>query len=283
MSIAAIPLPDPMCPLPVRISEVVRETHDTYTLTTTAANGSGLPPFLPGQFSMVFEFGVGEVPISISGDAEIPGQLVFTIRSVGAVTAALVGHKPGDYLGVRGSFGTAWPLEAARGQDVLLVAGGIGLAPLRPVISHVARHRSDFGRFLLLYGARTPKDLLFRKQLHAWSALPESQVLVTVDCADSRWRGHVGIVTKLFDFVNLRPERTIAMTCGPEIMMRFVIRALRARKLEAGQIYLSMERNMECGIGFCGHCQMGPLFLCKDGPIFAYLQVERWLEGHHEL
>src|SRR5690242_20282974 len=264
MSAASGSLSDPMCPLPVRISEVVRETHDTYTLTTTAATGSRLPSFLPGQFSMISEFAVGEVPISISGDAEIPGQLVYTIRSVGKVTEALVRHKPGDYIGIRSSFGTAWPVEAARGRDVLLVAGGIGLAPLRPVISHIARHRNDYGRFLLLYGARTPKDLLFRKQLHAWSALPETEVLVTVDCANSKWSSHVGVVTKLFDFVSIRPERTTAMMCGPEIMMRFVIRALRALNLDAGQIYLSMERNMKCGIGFCGHCQMGPFFLCKD-------------------
>jgi NAD(P)H-flavin reductase len=165
----------------------------------------------------------------------------------------------------------------------MLVAGGIGLAPLRPVISYIARHRSDYGRFLLLYGARTPKDLLFRKELRAWSTLPETQVLVTVDCGTSKWGGHVGVVTKLLDFVTLHPERTVAMMCGPEIMMCFAIRALRARNLEASQIYLSMERNMKCAIGFCGHCQMGPFFICKAGPVFAYPQVERWMEGHREL
>lgn len=284
MSAALSPLADPMCPAPARISEVVRETHDTYTLTVAAAHGGGgLPTYLPGQFSMVSDFGVGEAPISISGDAELPDALVYTIRSVGKVTEALIRHKPGDYIGIRSPFGTAWPVEAARGRDVLLVAGGIGLAPLRPVISHIARHRSDYGRFLLLYGARTPKDLLFRKQLRAWSALPETQVLVTVDCANSKWNSHVGVVTRLFDFVTIRAERTTAMMCGPEIMMRFVIRALRARNLGTGQIYLSMERNMKCAVGFCGHCQMGPFFVCKDGPVFSYTQVAHWLEGHHEL
>jgi NAD(P)H-flavin reductase len=232
---------------------------------------------------MVSEYGVGEAPISMSGDAGVPGQLVFTIRSVGKVTEALVRHKPGDYIGIRGSFGTAWPVEAARGRDVLLVAGGIGMAPLRPVISHIARHRCDYGRLVVLYGARTPKDLLFRKQLRSWSALPETEVLVTVDCADSKWRGHVGVVTRLFEFVVLRPERTTAMICGPEIMMCFVVRALEARNLQRHQIYLSMERNMKCAIGFCGHCQMGPLFICKDGPVFAYPQVQPWLEDHYEL
>lgn len=276
-------LADPMCPLLVRISEVVRETHDTCTLTTVAANGERLPSFLPGQFSMVSEFGTGEIPISISGDAEMPDQLVYTIRSVGKVSDALIRHKPGDYIGLRGSFGTAWPVKAARGQDLLLVAGGIGLAPLRPVISHIARHRNDYGRFLLLYGARTPKDLLFRKQLRAWGKLHDAQVHITVDGADSKWRGHVGVVTRLFDFAALRPERTIAMTCGPEIMMHFAIRALRARNVVNDRIFLSMERNMKCAVGFCGHCQMGPLFICKDGPVFAYSQVDRWLERHHEL
>ncbi len=283
MSAASLPWADPMCPLPARISGVVRETHDTYTLTTMPAGGTSLPSFLPGQFSMVCEYGAGEVPISISGDAEIPGQLIYTIRAVGKVTEALVKHRPGDYIGIRGSFGTAWPIAGARGRDVLLVAGGIGLAPLRPVISYIARHRSDYGRFVLLYGARTPKDLLFRKELRNWNALPQTEVLVTVDCADSKWRGHVGVVTKLFDFATLRPDRTIAMTCGPEIMMRFVIRALRAKNFESSQIYLSMERNMKCAIGFCGHCQMGPFFICKDGPVFAYSEIERWTEGHHEL
>jgi NAD(P)H-flavin reductase len=283
MSAAAISLADPMCPLPVRISDVVRETPDTYTLTAVAADGAGLPSFLPGQFSMVSEYGVGEVPISISGDPETTGQLIYTIRSVGKVSEALVRHKPGDYIGIRSPFGTAWPVEAARGRDVLLVAGGIGLAPLRPVISHIARHRNEYDRFVLLYGARVPNDLLFRKQLRTWSALPETEVHVTVDCADSKWRGHVGVVTRLFEFATLRPERTIAMMCGPEIMMRFVIQALAARNLEPGQIYLSMERNMKCAIGFCGHCQLGPFFICKDGPVFSYQQVRRWIEGHHEL
>lgn len=273
----------PMCPVPVRISKVIRETHDTYTLTTVPADRVNLPAFLPGQFSMVSELGVGEVPISISGDADVPNQFVYTIRAVGKVTESLVRHKAGDYIGVRSSYGTAWPVDAARGRDVLLIAGGIGLAPLRPVLSHIARHRGDYGRLVVLYGARTPKDLLFRRQFRMWAALPETQILVTVDRGDSEWTGHVGVVTRLLDFASIRPDCTTAMMCGPEIMMHFAIRALESRGLTPSQVFLSMERNMECAVGFCGHCQMGPFFLCKDGPVFALNDIQPWLENHHEL
>lgn len=279
-----IPAHEKMLPIPVRISRIRRETRDTYTLTATPEDGVELPAFLPGQFSMVSELGVGEVPISMSGDAEMSGEYVYTIRAVGKVTECLVKHKAGDYIGVRSSFGTTWPIERAEGRDVLLVAGGIGLAPLRPVLAHIARHRSDYGRLILLYGARTPKDLLFTRQLRTWAALPDTQILVTVDVADTEWTGHVGVVTRLLDLASIsRPDRTVAMMCGPEVMMHFTIRALRARGFEASQIYLSMERNMECAVGFCGHCQMGPFFLCKDGPVFALQDIQSWLENHHEL
>jgi NAD(P)H-flavin reductase len=202
---------------------------------------------------------------------------------VGAVTKALVNHRPGDFIAMRGPFGTSWPIEEAKGEDVLLVAGGIGLAPLRPTIYHILRHRSDYGRLVILYGARSPKELLFRKELREWSAAPDTQVLSTVDYGEPRWRGYVGVVTKLFNFVSLRPERTITMMCGPEIMMRFGIRGLQGRKFPDDRIYLSMERNMKCAVGFCGHCQMGPYFICKDGPVFTYPQMRRWMGDLREL
>lgn len=283
MSMGSAPSLYPMCPIPAQIAEVARETRDTYTLTAIPVDSATLPSFRPGQFSMVSAHGVGEVPLSISGDAGIPDRLTYTIRAIGKATEALVKHKAGDYIGIRSSFGTAWPLEAARERDVLLVAGGIGLAPLRPVICHIASHRSDYGRLFVLYGARSPKELLFRTQLAAWDALPDTQVLTTVDCADPKWRGHVGVVTMLLDFVQLRQERIIAMICGPEIMMRFTVQALRAKNVDVRQIYLSMERNMKCAIGLCGLCQMGPFFICKDGPVFDYAQVQRFLEACHEL
>jgi len=273
-----------MRPELVRIARVIRETADTSTITIEALEGGNLSPFLPGQFSMLYSFGVGEIPVSISSDAGTPDQLSYTIRSIGAVTKALVGRCVGDSIAMRGPFGTSWPMEAAKGGDVLLVAGGIGLAPLRPVIYHIARHRNDYGRLVILYGARSTKDLLFRKESIEWrKLLPDTQVLTTVDYGERSWRGYVGVVTKLFDFVSLRPEGTTTMMCGPEIMMRFALRGLRGRKFPEDRIYLSMERNMKCAVGFCGHCQMGPYFICKDGPVFKYPQMRHWMGDLREL
>lgn len=276
-------LVEPLRPALVRISEVSRETADTCTVITEASNGEALPTFAPGQFSMLYAYGVGEVPVSISGDPAVQNRLVYTIRSVGAVSHALIGSGAGDSIAMRGPFGTSWPVEEAKGRDVLLVAGGIGLAPLRPAIYHIVRNRSDYGRVMILYGARHPRELLFTKQLKAWSALPDTQVLTTVDSGGSSWRGRVGVVTKLFGFARLRPERATVMTCGPEIMMRFVVRELKSRGFDGDQIYLSMERNMKCAVGFCGHCQMGPYFICKDGPVFSYPQIRHWMGGLREL
>ena len=267
---------DPMLPIAVRVASVSAETHDTRTLITEPVNGEPLPAFAPGQFSMLYSYGVGEIPISISGDPAVPNRLVYTIRAVGAVSGALTNRQPGECIAMRGPFGSTWPLEAAQGNDVLLVAGGIGLAPLRPVIYHIARNRDRYGRLAILYGARSPKEMLFTKELKSWSALPDTSVLTTVDSGGSSWRGHVGVVTKLLKYVKLKPEQTVAMTCGPEIMMRFVIRELEARGLAGDRINLSMETNMKCGVGHCGHCQMGPYFMCKDGPVYSYSQVRRW-------
>ena len=276
-------LADPMRPDLVRIAEVNRETADTCTIVTEPSDGDTLPAFAPGQFSMLYAYGVGEVPISISGDPGVPNRLVYTIRSVGAVSQALIGSQAGDSIAMRGPFGTSWPVEQAKGQDVLLVAGGIGLAPLRPAIYHIVRNRSEYGRVTILYGARNPKELLFTKQLKGWAALPNTQILTTVDLGGSSWRGHVGVVTKLFGLTTLQPERTVVMTCGPEIMMRFVVRELKSRGFAGDQIHLSMERNMKCAVGFCGHCQMGPYFICKDGPVFSYPQMRHWMGGLREL
>ncbi len=263
-----------------RVAAVERETHDTFTLTVTPVEGTAFEPFQPGQFSMLYVFGVGELPISISGDPADAERMVYTVRSVGQATHALVSRKPGDVIGVRGPFGTSWPVKEARGKDVLIVAGGIGLAPLRPVIYHVLRNRDDYVRLILLYGARSPRDLLYRKQLAEWGRAPDTQVLVTVDYGGLSWRGHVGVVTTLFRQLRLHPAETVAFICGPEIMMRYVIRMLEARGVAPHDIYLSMERNMKCGAGFCGHCQLGPYFVCKDGPVFSYRQMQPWLDVH---
>jgi len=263
-----------------RVTKVDKETQDTFTLSLEPADGQRLEPFAPGQFSMLYVFGVSELPISISGDPQEADRLTYTVRSVGRATQALVSRQPGQTLRVRSPFGRPWPLEAARGKDVLIVAGGIGLAPLRSVIYHVLRHREDYVRLMVLYGARSPKDLLYRKQLAQWARLPDTQILTTVDYGGTSWRGQVGVVTTLFRYLRLHSAQTVAFICGPEIMMRYVTRQLEARGLPESQIYLSMERNMKCAVGFCGHCQMGPYFVCKDGPIFSYEEMRPWLDRH---
>jgi NAD(P)H-flavin reductase len=271
---------NPMVSDPYRVGQVWKETSDTFTLALEPAHSAASSEFSPGQFSMLYVFGVGELPISISGDPEEPGRLIYTVRSVGQATHALVSRKPGEIVGVRGPFGGCWPLAEARGKDVVLVAGGLGLAPLRPAIYQVLRHREDYGRLIVLYGGRSPRDLLFRKELAAWARQPDTQVLSTVDYGGLSWRGHVGVVTTLFRYVRLQPARTVAMLCGPEIMMRFVTRELESRGLQESDIYLSMERNMKCAVGFCGHCQYGRYFICKDGPVFPYSRVRSLLEKH---
>ncbi len=262
-----------MLPVVARVAQVRKETYDTFTLAVEADDGRPLPAFAPGQFSMLYVFGNGELPISISGDPEDSARRLYTVRSVGKTTQALVNSRPGDAVGLRGPYGSHWPLKAARGKDVLIVAGGIGLAPLRPAIYSILRHRADYHRLVILYGARSPRDLIFSRQLAEWGRLPDTQVLSTVDYGGLSWHGHVGVVTGLFRYVRLQPFHTVALICGPEIMMRYAIWELEARGLPPGDLYLSLERNMKCGIGFCGHCQYGPSFICKDGPIFPYHQV----------
>jgi len=271
---------DPMLPHPYLVQSVSKETADTFTLKLAPEEKSNGSSFRPGQFSMLWVFGVGELPISISGNPAEHKHLTYTVRSVGQATNALVTQRVGAGVGVRGPYGTGWPVDAARGRDVIIVAGGIGLAPLRPVIYEVLHHREDFGRLVVLYGARSPHDLLYRQELAAWARQRETQVLVTVDYGGMSWRGHVGVVTTLFKYARLKPAQSVAMVCGPEIMMRFVARELISHGLSRNDVYLSMERNMKCAVGFCGHCQYGPHFICKDGPVFPYTQMRPLLEKY---
>ncbi len=282
MTVTATASNQPMLPQPYTVQHVFKETADTFTLTLRPLNGAKASGFLPGQFSMLWVFGVGEVPISISGDPADHQQLVYTVRSVGKATHALVSQAVGEAVGMRGPFGKGWPVTEAEGRDVVMIAGGIGLAPLRPVIYEILNNRDKYGRIVVLYGARSPRDLLYRKELMEWARQRDTQVLVTTDVGGPSWRGHVGVVTSLFKHAKLQPERSVALTCGPEIMMRFAARDLQTLGLERENIYLSMERNMKCAVGFCGHCQYGPHFICKDGPIFPYEQVGHLL-GKHEL
>jgi NAD(P)H-flavin reductase len=277
-----IQVADPMRPRPFVVRKNRVETHDTFTLELEPADGQSGFAFRPGQFNMVYLFGVGEVPVSISGDPANQTLLVHTIRAVGTVTRALQKVRRGDPIGIRGPYGTHWPVEEATGNDVLIVAGGIGLAPLRPVMYHVHSHREKFGKVVLLYGARTPEDLLFRPELETWRAHFDLEVQVTVDRARGPWRGNVGVVPGLIARASLDFADTVAMIVGLGVMMRFTVAELLDRGVPSVSIFLSMERAMKCGVGLCGNCQFGPLFICKDGPVFSYERV-RGLLGKREL
>lgn len=267
---------DPMTPRMFRVLRNHNDTADCYTLSLQAEDGDPLL-FAPGQFTMLYAFGRGEVPISISGDPSDPGTLIHTIREVGPVTQALREVRKGGLIGVRGPYGTAWPVKEAEGNDVVFVAGGIGLAPLRPALYQVLHRRSRYGKVALLYGARTPNDILYRDELEKWRSRFDMQVEVTVDRSQALWRGHVGVVTRLISRAAFDPVSTVAMVCGPEVMMRFAVSELTARGVAQEQIHVSLERNMKCAVGFCGHCQLGPAFICKDGPVFVFPEVKRLL------
>lgn len=256
----------PMAPEFVAVRSLREELHDTFTLEMQPPSGFS---FEPGQFTMLYAFGVGEVPISISGDPGDRSVLVQTIRRVGAVTEALGSLTPSDLIGVRGPFGTPWPVDRAEGKDVVIVAGGIGLAPLRPVLYHVLAHRDRYNRVMLLYGSRSPSDLLYLDEVQEWRSRLDMTVMITVDSADGGWHGSVGVVTKLVNRAPFDGANTIAFVCGPSIMMRFTGQSLEAEGVTPDRIYVSMERNMKCGIGLCGHCQFGQYFVCKDGPVHS--------------
>jgi NAD(P)H-flavin reductase len=277
MSALVVPAADPMVPVLYRVARVQQELADTYTMELTPPDGEPMRPFLAGQFNMLYAFGVGEIPISISGDPTSHGSLVHTTRGVGMASRALCAVALGDVVGVRGPFGTPWPLDVAAGQNIVLVAGGIGLAPLRPALYAILAQRERYGSVSLLYGARSPDELLFRHEVEHWRSRLDLDVYVTVDRAASEWRGSVGVVTKLIPRVAIEPEKTVALVCGPEIMMRFTASELVKRGVSLDRLYVSMERNMKCAVGLCGHCQFGPHFICKDGPVFAYSRVQALL------
>lgn len=262
----------------VRIANIRPETPGvaTYEFEFTDRAFASAYRFAPGQFNMLYLPGFGESAISISSDPDDPGKLLHTVRVAGNVTRQLARLQVGDQIGLRGPFGSSWPMDDCAGQDIVIATGGIGLAPLRPAICQIINHRDQFGRVCLLYGARTPRDLLYSAEFESWR---ESgvEMHVTVDLADAAWNGAIGVVPALLHPLRLQAGRTRVLTCGPEIMMRFVIFEALARKLETRHIYLSMERNMNCALGFCGHCQLGPAFVCKDGPVFTYEQMEPYL------
>jgi NAD(P)H-flavin reductase len=267
---------DPMVPTVAKIIAARQELADVWTLDIdTSAEGFR---FAPGQFNMLYAFGVGEAAISISGDPAAPEKLIHTIRAVGKVSDALTRLKPGDTLGLRGPYGGGWPLAAAAGSDVVIVAGGLGLAPLRPTLYRLFAERERYGRIVILCGARGPGDILFREELAKWRERLDVEIEVTVDHADPTWHGNVGVVTTLIGRAAFDPAKTVAMLCGPEIMMRFAAVDLVKRGVPGEAIYLSMERNMKCAIGRCGHCQFSSDFVCKDGPVATWAHLGRLVE-----
>jgi len=269
-----------MVPRLFRLTERRQDTADTFTLTLEPADGLPLS-FIPGQFTMLSAFGVGEVPISVSSAANLQSPLQHTIRDVGAVTHALASTPVGSLVGVRGPYGTGWQVADGEGADVVLVAGGIGLAPLRPAVLEILRQRQRFGRVVLLYGTRSPQDLLFADDLRRWKAAGV-EVLETVDYGTPSWTGRVGLVTTLITRAGFDPGSALALVCGPEVMMRFTAAALIKRGVRPGRVRVSLERNMRCGVGLCGHCQYRELFICLDGPVLPFEAVSGLL-GVREL
>ncbi|HXQ94541.1 MAG TPA: FAD/NAD(P)-binding protein [Thermoplasmata archaeon] len=269
--------PPSVAPVPFEVRRTTSETPDTVTLELRPKGGAAATRFRPGQFNMLYAFGVGEAAISISGDPEEPGGYRHTVRVAGRVSQALAEATPGGVVGVRGPYGTPWPLEEAVDRDVVIVAGGLGLPPLRPLLYELLRQRPRFGRLELIYGARTPKDLVFYDEIQHWRTRNDLRFQTTVDTAGRDWYGDVGLVTARLPDARFEPSKTVAFLCGPEIMMKLTAEALLARGVPPTAIWLSMERNMKCAVGLCGHCQFGPAFVCRDGPVFRYSDVARYL------
>ena len=264
----------PLEPTPAKITKIIPETPDTKTFYFEVEKRFPEKP-KPGQFTEIYIPGVGEAPVSICGcdGGEVIAQ---TVRSVGALTEYLFKLEEGARIGIRGPYGKGWPLERLEGRDILIVAGGIGLAPLRGVIKEIEKNREKFGKLTILYGARTPDLLLYKYEFEEYRSIPNSEFLLTVDHGDEKWKGHVGVVTQLIPKARIEPERTTALVCGPEIMMRFTVKALGEAGFKDNQIYLSLERRMKCGVGLCGHCQVGPYFVCRHGPVFPYWLIKKY-------
>lgn len=262
---------NPWLPEPFTVANVFNHTGGVTSFDVVSPSGKNVE-FLPGQFNMLYAFGIGEIPISISGG----GKKFFhhTVRSVGHASEALIKLNPGMKVGVRGPYGTSWPIETAKGKNLVIFAGGLGLAPVRPVIEYAYENLKEFKSCHLLYGTKSPKELIFVDDWKKWKD-DGIQAHVIVDHSDHNWKGRVGVITKLIPLIDIDWNNTIAMICGPEIMMRFVAQELELKGLPKNQIYVSLERNMKCAFGQCGHCQFGAEFLCKDGPVFSYDKVAK--------
>jgi sulfhydrogenase subunit gamma (sulfur reductase) len=261
-------------PVMARLRQVEQMTELEKLFTLDLPGGKSLDNE-PGQFVEVSLFGIGEAPISISSSpSRSNGTLELCVRRVGDVTNAMHELQPGAFLGIRGPFGKPFPVKAMKGRDILFAAGGLGLAPLRSLINEVLDHRGSFGRVIILYGTKRPSEILFKDELLEWAERKDVEFHMTVDRAEENWRGHVGVITTLFPKVTINPRNTVAATCGPPIMYRFVLMELLGKGIPETQIYLSLERRMKCGVGKCGHCQINELYCCQDGPVFCYGDIK---------
>jgi NAD(P)H-flavin reductase len=261
-------------PVPARIIRIKPLTALEKVFTLELPEGLSLG-HRPGQFVEVSVMGVGEAPISVSSSpSRSNGMFEVCVRNVGDVTSALHRLQLGATLGVRGPYGRGFPTEKFRGKDVLFAPGGLGLAPLRSLINQVLDERALFGRVIILYGARTPSELLFKDELEEWGKRSDVELLLTVDRGDETWNGNVGVITTLFRHVSVYPRNTVAITCGPPVMYRFVLMELIGKGISEGNIYLSLERRMKCGVGKCGHCQINNVYACQSGPVFAYSEIK---------
>ena len=261
-------------PVPGRIVKVVQLTPLEKVFTIELPDGLSLA-HRPGQFVEVSMLGVGEAPISISSSpSRSNGNFELCVRKVGDVTSAIHRLKPGSFVGVRGPFGRGFPIEKFRGKDMLFAPGGLGLAPLRSLINQVLDERAMFGRVLILYGARNPSEMLFKDELARWANRPDIDLLTTVDKGDENWKGNVGVITTLFKKISINPRNTVAVTCGPPVMYRFVLMEFQGKGISEGNIYLSLERRMKCGVGKCGHCQINNVYACQSGPVFPYSEMK---------
>lgn len=270
---------DPWLTQTARIEDVTDEADGvaTYRFVLDGDPGPDAYRFTVGQFNMLYLPGVGESAISMSGDPARADGWTHTVRVAGNVTRTLAGLKRGDTLGIRGPFGTGWPVDELAGKDLVIVAGGLGLAPLRPLVYHVMNHRERFGDVRLICGARTPDGLLYQREYDAWKQ-SGIDVQLTVDRATSDWTGHVGVVTLLIGRLKLlRPQETHLVACGPEVMMKYAAASGARIGIAAERTWVSLERNMQCAVGLCGHCQLGPEFICKDGPVLRYDRIRPYI------
>ena len=268
---------NPYIPSKAVIKKIRKETADTntYTLAFLDKEKRDRFSFTPGQFVMVSVLGIGEAAISLSSSPLNRECFDITIHKVGDVTNAISSMKKKDSLWIRGPYGKGWPMEEARGKNLLIIAGGIGLPPLRGVIANIEKKREEYGQLEILYGARTPKDLIFQYEYDGWKKIKGARLEITVDEAQEKWDGNIGLVTSLFPKMVTHPSNAVVFTCGPEIMMLYVTKCLETMGFKEEQIYVSMERRMKCGVGKCGHCQIGSRYVCKDGPVFSFTELKK--------